>query len=127
MDHSKSHDDSEIQEKVDRKDLIRCPHPPCSLDLSPCDFCFFGMAKEKMKDCEFRTVQDILRGLLEIWNDLIFEDAQSVFRKSHIRLNWVIKNSGEYCFEYTEKNGNLPNQYPQNILSARGFRHSVLN
>jgi hypothetical protein len=43
------------------------------------------MTKEKMKDREFRTIQDILRHLTEIWNDLTFEDIQSVFREWQIR------------------------------------------
>jgi hypothetical protein len=51
--HSKSHDGGKIQEKFCRKGLMHCPHPPDSPDLSPCDFWFFGMAKEKMKDREF--------------------------------------------------------------------------
>jgi hypothetical protein len=57
------------------------------------------MAKEKMKDRKFRTVQDILRRLTEIWNDLPFEDVQSVFREWQIHLNWVMGNVGEYYFE----------------------------
>jgi hypothetical protein len=37
------------------------------------------MAKGKMKDREFHTVQDLRRRLTEIWNDLTVEDVQSVF------------------------------------------------
>jgi hypothetical protein len=37
--------------------------------------------------------------LTEIWNDLTFEDVQSVFREWKIRLNWVIENGGEYYSE----------------------------
>jgi hypothetical protein len=57
------------------------------------------MAKEKMKDREFHTVQDLCRRLTEIWNDLTFEDIQSVFLEWKIRLNWVTENGGEYYFE----------------------------
>jgi hypothetical protein len=39
------------------------------------------MAKGKMKDREFHAVQNIRRRLTEIWNDLTFEDVQSVFRE----------------------------------------------
>jgi hypothetical protein len=55
--------------------------------LSPCEFWFFGMAKEKMKDREFRIIQDILGCLTEVWNDLTFKDVQSVFREWQVRLN----------------------------------------
>jgi hypothetical protein len=98
-DHSKGHNGGRIQEKIDRTGLARCPHPFYSPDLSPCDFWSFEMAKEKMKDRKFRTIQDSLRCLTEIWNDLTFEDVQSVFREWQIRLNLVMENGGEYCFE----------------------------
>jgi hypothetical protein len=78
MEHSKSHDDGKIQEKIESKGLVRTPHSPYSPGLSPCDFWFFGMVKGKMKDRIFHTFQDILGHLTEIWDDLIFEDAQSV-------------------------------------------------
>jgi hypothetical protein len=77
------------------------------------------MAKEKMKHREFRTIQDIIRRLTEIWNDLTFEDVQSVFRTWQIRLNWVTENSRKHYFESGKKNGNLLNQHFQGILSAR--------
>jgi hypothetical protein len=57
------------------------------------------MAKEKMKDREFRTVQGILRHLTGRWNDLTFEDIQFVFPEWQIRPNCVIENGEEYCFE----------------------------
>jgi hypothetical protein len=94
MDHSKSHDGGKIQETFDRKGLIRRHHPPYSPDLSPCNFRFFGIAKEKARDHEFRTIQDILRRLREIWNDLTFEDVQFVFHERQSRLNWVMEKGG---------------------------------
>jgi histone-lysine N-methyltransferase SETMAR len=96
MDHSKSHDGGKIQGNFAMIGRVRTPHSPYSPDLSPCDFWFFGMAKGKMKDREFHTVQDIRGWLTEIWNDLTFEDVQSVFLEWKIRLNWVIENGGEY-------------------------------
>jgi hypothetical protein len=44
-------------------------------------------------------VQDIRRRLIEIWNDLTFEDVQSVFLECKPRLNWAIENGGEDYFE----------------------------
>jgi hypothetical protein len=51
------------------------------------------MAKGKMRDREFHTVQDILGRSTEIWNGLTFEDVQSVFLEWQIRLNWVIESA----------------------------------
>jgi hypothetical protein len=96
MNYSKGHDSRKIQEKFETKSLARSPHPSYSPDLSPCDFWFFGMAKRKMRDQKFHTVQDILGRLTEIWNDLSFENVQSVFLECKIRLDWVIGNGGEY-------------------------------
>jgi hypothetical protein len=127
MDHSKSYDNDKSQEKIDRKRFVRCPHPPCSPDLSLCDFWFFEMAKKQMKDREFCTVQDILRRLTEIWNDLTFEDVQSMFCEPQIRLNLVMKNGGEHHFEYNKKNGSLLNKHSQGSLSARLFGHPVVS
>jgi hypothetical protein len=99
MDYSKSHEDGKIQEKIDRKGLIRCPYPPYSPELSPCDFWFFGMAREKMKDREFRTLQNIIDRLTEIWNVLTFEDVQSMFHQWQIPRNGVTEDGGGYYFE----------------------------
>jgi histone-lysine N-methyltransferase SETMAR len=99
MDHSKSHDSGKIQEKFETKHLARAPHPAYSPDLSPCDFWFFGMAKEKMQDREFHTIQNILVRLAQIWDDLTFELLQSMLCEWQIRLNWVIEHGGEYYSE----------------------------
>jgi hypothetical protein len=118
MKHSKSHDRGKIQEKFETKGLVPSPHPPYSLELSPCDFWFLGMAKRKMKDREFHTVQNILGHVMEIWNDLTFEDVQSVLLEWQMRLNRVIENGGYYYSESSKKNGNLFGQHSQGILSA---------
>jgi hypothetical protein len=57
------------------------------------------MAKGKMKNREFHTIQDLRRRLTEIWNDLTFEDVQSVFLEWKIQLTWVTENGGEYSSE----------------------------
>jgi hypothetical protein len=77
------------------------------------------MAEGKMMDREFHTVQNIFGRLTEIWNDLTFEDIQSVFIEWQIHLNWVIENGGEYYSEESKKNGNLLGRHSQGILSAR--------
>jgi hypothetical protein len=46
-DHLKSYDGRKIQEKFDMKGLVHSFHPPYSPELSPCDFWFSGMAKDK--------------------------------------------------------------------------------
>jgi histone-lysine N-methyltransferase SETMAR len=53
MDNSQCHNAKKITGKLQKKRITRAPHPPYSPDLSPCDFWFFGMVKQKIKDCEF--------------------------------------------------------------------------
>jgi hypothetical protein len=125
LDHSKSHDDGKIQGKLDMKGLVRAPHPPYSPDLSPWDFSFFGMAKGRMNDREFHTVQNIRSCLTEIWNGLTFEDVQSVFLEWKMRSNWVIENGGEYYSESSKRNGDLLGTHSQGILSARLSGHHI--
>jgi hypothetical protein len=105
--HSKSHDDPKIQEKFEPKGLVRSSHPLYCPDLSPCAFWFVAMAKGKMMDRQFHTIQDILGRLTEIWNGLTFEGVQSVFFEWQIPLNWVTENGGEYYSEQSKKNRNL--------------------
>jgi hypothetical protein len=61
-----NHNGGKIQEKFKTKGFVCSPHPPYSPDLSPCDFWFFGMAKGKMTDRKFHTIQNILGGSIEI-------------------------------------------------------------
>jgi hypothetical protein len=64
--------------------MTKAPHPPYSPDLSPCNFWFFGMTKEKMKDREFFSAQESLSRLSDAWNDLTVEDIQRVF------FEWIV-------------------------------------
>jgi hypothetical protein len=78
------------------KHLSRMPHPAYSAALSPCDFWFFGMVKECLKDEVFPSSSDIETALVRIWNDLTFEEVASVFHEWKRRLEWVIENAGEH-------------------------------
>jgi hypothetical protein len=50
---SKCRDTKKITGKLEKKHTARAPQPSHSPDLSPCDFWFFVMVKEKIKDREF--------------------------------------------------------------------------
>jgi hypothetical protein len=83
-------------EKISDARLRRLSRSPYSPDLSPCDFWLFGMMKEKMKNCELETVEDILRAVTDIWEDLTFIDVQCVFFNLMNCLQWVIEQEGDY-------------------------------
>jgi hypothetical protein len=50
IDNSMCHNGRRIREYFARKTIVRVPHPVYSPGLSPCDFWFFGYARERMKD-----------------------------------------------------------------------------
>jgi transposase len=97
MDNSMCHNGTKITEKLEKRHIVRAPHPPYSPDLSPCDFWFFGILKRKMKEPVFQSEEQSLAAITENWNELTFEDIQRVFHNRMERLIWVIANSGEYC------------------------------
>jgi hypothetical protein len=52
-----------------------------------------------MKDGEFHSHEEIEEAIRMAWNDLNFEDAQSIFYDWMRRLAWVIEHEGEYVFQ----------------------------
>jgi hypothetical protein len=96
MDYSKCHKAKKITGKLQQKHIRRAPHPLYGPDLSPCDFWFFDIFKQKIKDREFCPAQEIVRSLSDAWSDLTFEDIQRVFLEWMDRLTWVIENDGQY-------------------------------
>jgi hypothetical protein len=57
----------------------RAPHPAYSPDISPCDFWLFGFLKEKLKEQELSTSDEIIEAIMTICNDVTSKDLQSVF------------------------------------------------
>jgi hypothetical protein len=83
MDNSMCHNDSKVVSKFDKDHIARLPHPSYSPDLSPCDFWLFGMLKGILKDREFHLHDETEEAITMAWNDLTFDEAQSVFH------NWM--------------------------------------
>jgi hypothetical protein len=52
-----------------------------------------------MKDREFHSHEEIKEAIPVAWNDLIFEDVQSIFYDWMRRLPWVSEHEGEYVSE----------------------------
>jgi hypothetical protein len=73
MDNSKCQHPKKIMGKLQKKHISRTLHPPSSPYLSPYDFWFFGMVKQKIKDREFCSLPEILRSLSDASSDLTFE------------------------------------------------------
>jgi hypothetical protein len=99
MDNSMCHSASEVVSKFDKHHIARLLHLLYSPDLSPCDFWLFGMLKGILKDREFHSHDEIEETITMAWNDLTFNEVQSVFHNWMNRLRWVIENGGEYITE----------------------------
>jgi hypothetical protein len=67
--------------------------------MSPCDFWLFGLLKGILKDREFHSHDEIEEAITMAWNDLTFDEVQSVSHNGMNRLKWVIENGGEYTPE----------------------------
>ena len=46
------------------------PHPPCSPDLAPCDFCLFP----KLRGCHYETIEEMKEAVTKVINMLIQEN-----------------------------------------------------
>jgi hypothetical protein len=57
------------------------------------------MLKGILKDREFHPHAEIEEAIRMAWDDLTFDETQSVFHNWMNRLRWVIENGGEYITE----------------------------
>jgi hypothetical protein len=72
------------------------PYPVYSPDLSPCDFWFFGHAKEQLKDQLIMDKSDLEDKLTDIWECVSRDVLQSIFFEWLERLEWVLEHEGDY-------------------------------
>jgi hypothetical protein len=56
--------------------------------MSPCDFWRFALLKGIMKDRKFHFHEEIEEAITVAWNDLTFEDVQSIFYDWMRGLRW---------------------------------------
>jgi hypothetical protein len=59
--------------------IERAPHPADSPEISPCDSWLYGFLKEKFKEQEPPTSDEIIEAITTIWNNVIFGELQNVF------------------------------------------------
>jgi hypothetical protein len=79
MDNSMCHNIQKINLDLEQNKIERAFHPADSPDISPCDFWLFSFLKEKLKEQELSPSDEIIEGIAIIWDDVTFEELQSVF------------------------------------------------
>jgi hypothetical protein len=57
------------------------------------------MLKGILKNREFHSHDEIEEAITMAWNDVTFDEIQSVFHNRMNRLRWIIENGGEYITE----------------------------
>jgi hypothetical protein len=66
--------------KIQKNHISRIPHLPDSPDTNQCGFSLFEMLGQILKDRKFSSSDEIEDSIAQVWNDLTFDDVQSVFR-----------------------------------------------
>jgi hypothetical protein len=72
MDKSPCHHESTVASTFEKHHILRLPHRPYSPEGSPCNFWFFGLLKEIVKDRRFHSHGESEEAISMAWNDLTF-------------------------------------------------------
>ena len=73
-------------------DIKTVPHPPCSLDFAPCDFCLFP----KLRGYRYERIEKMKEAVTKIIDTLTQEDFHGAFQKLLERYNKGIAARGDY-------------------------------
>jgi hypothetical protein len=99
MDNTRFHAARDCIAKIQHLKMTRFSQRAYIQDLSPCDFWFFGFAKQAIHDEVFDNADQITQRLHSILDQVTFEDLQRVFVNWMERLSWVVEHDGAYFQE----------------------------
>jgi hypothetical protein len=92
MDNSIYHNARKISLESEHNKIECVPHPAYSPDISPGDFWLSGFLKENLKEQELPTSDEIIEVITTIWNDVTFEELESVFSEWIQQVTWIIEH-----------------------------------
>ena len=72
------------------------PQPPYSPDFAPCDFWLFSKLKEKLRGCQYDTIEEMKEAVMKIIDMLTQEDFHGAFQKLLEWYNKCIAAGGDY-------------------------------
>jgi hypothetical protein len=98
-DNSIDHNGFKVSPKFENHHVSRLPHPTYSPDRSSCDLWFLGMLKGVLKDREFNSSNEIEKGIMKVWDELTFDEVQTISHNWISLFTWVVENGGEYITE----------------------------
>jgi hypothetical protein len=70
-----------ISLELEHNKIKQAHHPAYAPNISPCNFWLFGFLKEKLKEQELSTSDEIIEAIMTICNDVTLKKLQSVFSK----------------------------------------------
>ena len=80
-----------VRQFLSNKNIMVCPHTPCSSDLAPYDFWLFPRVKMAMKGKRFESIQNIDAATTA---QLTKEDFQNCFRKCQEWWDKCVRSEG---------------------------------
>ena len=95
-DNARPHTSTTTKSLLAIKGVHVLPHPPYSPDLAPSDFYFFGKVKKMICGIQFRSSDQVVEKVKEIFRELSREELQRTYSNWMERLEWVSENNGEY-------------------------------
>jgi hypothetical protein len=87
MDNCREHNALETSRAIGRMKIERLIQSPYSPELSPCNFCFLGRAKDALLNQRFADADAVIEAFTNLFGSVTFEELQSLFRNSIERLN----------------------------------------
>jgi len=99
LDNAKVHTSRATVAKAEELGFKIMEHPSYSPDIAPSDFFLFGYIKEKLKNKNFETVDELMQEIYQILNDVDRETRLNVLQNWLHRLETVIETEGAYIEE----------------------------
>ena len=85
-----------INEFLTEKSIPVVPQPPCSPDLSPCDFFLFPRLKKNLKGHHFGTLDNIQKSVTDELKGISAEAFQRCYEHWKQRLHRFVAAQGNY-------------------------------
>jgi hypothetical protein len=87
-----------VKKFLDRYDFQVLSHPPCSPDLSPCDFFLFGEMKKWLQGKQFRNARDVPAQVETFLDSIDPQELRDCFEAWPRRCERVIRSKGAFLF-----------------------------
>lgn len=96
MDNARVHTAAIVQRFIEENGFVCAPHPPYSPDLAPSDFYLFGALKERIRGIEFEDSDEIVRWIIDEFEQIPTRELRAAFSEWKDRLARVKCGDGSY-------------------------------